>query len=325
MSNLEREPQETLCGGVATREPVRRILSPREVPLGGPRAIVVRRTLPHRELRTVGAWCFVDHFGQARLDAHGGMDLPPHPHTGLQTVTWLIEGEVLHRDTVGSEQLIRPGQLNLMTAGAGIAHAETSPPERSPFLHGVQLWVALPERSRHQEPHFEHHAQLPAVVDGGVTITVLMGALAGRASPAVTYSPLVGAEAVLGAGSRAEIPLDPGFEHAVLAVDGSPQIDRQPLPRGALLDLGYGRPHIEVAAVEPTRLLLLGGAPFEEQLVMWWNFVGRSHEEIVAAREDWEARRRFGDIPAYDGKRLPAPPIPDTPLRPRPSGRPAAS
>ena len=133
MSNLEREPQETLCGGVATREPAHRILAAREVPLGGPRAIVVRRTLPHRELRTVGAWCFVDHFGPARLDQHGGMDLPPHPHTSLQTVTWLVEGEVLHRDTVGSEQLIRPGQLNLMTAGNGIAHAETSPPERDPY------------------------------------------------------------------------------------------------------------------------------------------------------------------------------------------------
>ncbi len=141
----------------------------------------VRRLLPLRLRRSIGAWCFVDHYGPMSVDGVTGMEVPPHPHIGLQTVTWLLAGDVLHRDSLGTEQVIRPGQLNLMTAGRGIAHAEESPVEHDPSLHGVQLWVALPEASRQAEPRFEHHAELPFIASNDLTISVFLGALAGAA------------------------------------------------------------------------------------------------------------------------------------------------
>src|SRR6202046_2505045 len=153
--------------------------------------MTVRRLLPLRLRRSVGAWCFVDHYGPMSVDGMAGMQVPPHPHIGLQTVTWLLSGNVLHRDSLGSEQMIRPGQLNLMTAGRGIAHAEESPAEHDPQLHGVQLWVALPEASRRTSAAFEHHAQLPQTGINGLTITVFLGSLAGAESPARTLSAIV--------------------------------------------------------------------------------------------------------------------------------------
>src|SRR6201988_275271 len=162
--------------------------------------ITVRRMLPLRLRRSIGAWCFIDHYGPMDVDGVTGMAVPPHPHIGLQTVTWLLSGNVLHRDSLGSEQLIRPGQLNLMTSGRGIAHAEESPAEHDPTLHGVQLWVALPDAGRQVDPAFEHHGELPATSLGGFMITVLTGELAGAASAATTFSPIVGAE--LSAASR---------------------------------------------------------------------------------------------------------------------------
>src|SRR5688572_9072188 len=187
MSNLERDPAELRCGGgtaVADRHPEPELLEPREVPLGGPRAMLVRRTLPHRDRRMVGAWCFVDHYGPDDVSRGPGMRVPPHPHTGLQTVSWLLDGEILHRDSLGSQQAIRPGQLNLMTAGHGIAHSEESPAARPPQLHGVQLWIALPEAARHGEARFEHHGELPVLRDSGMAVTLLAGELGGACSPA---------------------------------------------------------------------------------------------------------------------------------------------
>jgi quercetin 2,3-dioxygenase len=318
VSNLERDPAEAVGGGrvaVAT-EPVWELLAGREVVLGGTRGMAVTRTLPNRERRMVGAWCFVDHYGPERLDGRPGMRVPPHPHTGLQTVSWLIEGEVLHRDSVGSEQLIRPGQLNLMTAGAGIAHSEESPPDRSPTLHGVQLWVALPGAHRDVEPRFEHHATLPELTEGGVRVSIVLGELAGARSPATAFSPIVGAEAVLDAGAEATLPLRPGFEHAALTLSGSVRVDGVDLAPGPLLYLGCGRSELPLRCEQPARMLLLGGEPFDEQIVMWWNFVGRSHEEIVRFREDWTAGR-FGPVPGYGGDPLPAPPMPTSTLKPR--------
>ena len=155
---------------------------------------MVNRTLPHRDRRMIGAWCFVDHFGPDAVITMPGMRVPPHPHTGLQTVTWLIEGAVEHRDSLGSVQTIEPGQLNLMTAGRGISHSEESPVDRPPSLHGVQLWVALPDGDRWMEPRFEHHAALPTFAEHGTSLTVLVGELAGERSPAVVHTPIVGAE-----------------------------------------------------------------------------------------------------------------------------------
>ncbi len=327
MSNLDQHPAEAVCGGplAAAAEPVRELLPAREVVLGGPRGTLVRRTLPHRDHRMVGAWCFADHYGPEDITDRPGMRVPPHPHTGLQTVSWLVAGDVLHKDSLGNRQLIRPGQLNLMTAGHGIAHSEESPPERPPVLHGVQLWVALPDGDRDVEPHFEHHPDLPILTDSGggvgtgrgVTVTVLMGEIDGAGSPARTYSPLVAADAELGAGAAGRLPLRPDFEYAVLGLTGSAEVDGVPLDPGPLLYLGTGRSVLDVGAERPSRVLLLGGEPFEERIVMWWNLVGRDHDEIVRAREDWMTGRRFGTVNGYDGEPLPAPAMPTTPLKPR--------
>ena len=288
------------------------------VALGGPRGFAVTRTLPHRQRRMVGAWCFLDAYGPHDLAGSAGMRVGPHPHTGLQTVTWLVAGEVLHRDTLGTVQEIRPGRLNLMTAGRGIAHAEETPRSHTPVLHGVQLWVALPHAARDMPPAFAHHADLPVVGDGGLAATVLMGSLAGETSPAACYSPLVGAEIRLAPDASSTLPLRADFEYAALALDGAPIVDGHPLKPGPLLYLGTGRKSLPLGAGSAARVLLLGGEPFAERLVMLWNFVAREHDEIVQMRADWADRTpRFGEVQGYDGPPLPAPPMPITRLVPR--------
>ncbi|MGW4425516.1 pirin family protein [Streptosporangium sp. NPDC004631] len=313
MSNLERNPREAECGGLSdvATEPVNELLAGRDVVLGGPRGMKVTRTLPNREIRMVGAWCFVDHYGPEAAT----MRVPPHPHSGLQTVSWLVEGEVLHRDSLGSEQPIRPGQLNLMTSGRAVSHAEESPPGAE--LHGVQLWVALPDTHRWMEPHFAHHPALPSLTGPGFTATVLVGELGGAVSPARTYSPLVGAEVSLEAGAEARIPLRPDFEYAALTLSGAAQVDGTGLAPGPLLYLGTGRSGLVLRAGGPARVLLLGGEPFEERIVMWWNFVGRDHDEIVEFRREWTAGGGFGTVPGPVGAPLPAPELPGVPLKAR--------
>jgi quercetin 2,3-dioxygenase len=299
-------------------EPVRELQPGHSVALGGSRAMTVTRTLPNRIRRMVGAWCFVDYFGPADISGSAGLRVPPHPHTGLQTVSWLVEGDILHRDSVGHQQLITPGRLNLMTAGHGISHSEESPADHRPTLHGVQLWTALPDRDRRVEPHFEHHGDLPVLTDSGLTLTVLMGEIAGQVSPARIYSPLVGAEAALAPGADLLLPLQPGWEYAVLALAGTAEVDGVALAPGALLYLGLGRPDLAVRAERTARLLLIGGEPFAERIVMWWNFVGRDHDDIVAARADWMAAdQRFGTVRGYAGDPLPAPGMPTVRLTPR--------
>ncbi len=307
MSNLEANPQEALCAAKAAGGPVSELLYAREVVIGTRDGTKVLRTLPNKERRMVGAWCFVDHYGPTDITGTPGMSVAPHPHAGLQTVSWLLAGEVLHRDSLGSEQLIVPGQLNLMTAGHGISHAEHSPAERSAVLHGVQLWVALPAADREVDAHFEHHADLPRSERDGLEIIVLIGQLAGLVSPARAYTPIVGAQLSAAAGTKAAITLDPGFEHALLDLDD-----------GMVLEyLGSGRDRLELNAEKDSRWLLLGGAPFEEEIVMWWNFVGRNHDDIVAMREQWMAGSRFGKVTSAGGEPLPAPPMPATTLVPR--------
>jgi len=231
-------------------------------------------------------------------------------------VSWLVSGEILHRDSLGNRQEIRPGSLNLMTAGRGISHSEETPVAHGPVLQGVQLWVALPGSDRDVAPSFAHHADLPVLTHGGLTATVLMGELAGAVSPARCYTPLVGAEITLAAGSDATLPLRPDFEYAVLAIDGEAAVAGTPVKPGPLLYLGSGHSSLTLSAGLDSRLLLLGGEPFDEKLVMWWNFVGRDHDEIVAAREAWEdgGDGRFGVVRGYDGASIPAPPMPITRL-----------
>jgi quercetin 2,3-dioxygenase len=281
----------------------------RDAEVGG---IPVRRALPRRTRRTVGAWCFADHFGPVAVDPDDpGMEIGPHPHTGLHTVTWLVSGELLHHDSIGSEQLIRPGQLNLMTAGHGVAHAEETPAATAAtgvVQHGIQLWVAQPEGTRHGPAAFEHHAELPTAGLAGGRATVLVGELAGTdaASPASHDTPLVGAELVLVGAST--VPLDPGFEHALVVLEGALAVEGSTVAPGTLAYLGQGRDGIVLApAGDGARALLLGGVPFGEDIVMGWNFVARSRDEIDRAATDWNAASdRFGDV-ASDLPRIPAP------------------
>jgi redox-sensitive bicupin YhaK (pirin superfamily) len=335
MSNLERNPVELLCPPDEVAGPVVQVLEWREVPLGGPRAMPVRRTLPQRGRTTIGAWCFADHYGPDDVAATGGMVVPPHPHTGLQTVSWLFEGEIEHRDSAGSHALVRPGSVNLMTAGRGISHSEVSTPGTT-RLHGVQLWVALPDASRHAAPFFEHAETMPVVV-GDATVRVFVGELAGgmadaASAPVTVFSPLLGAQVDLPAGGSAELPLDPTFEHGVLVdagpvhleVDGSDAATQVGWSELAYVEPGRDRLRL-TAGDDPVRVVLLGGVPFGEELVMWWNFIGRSHDEVVEFRRRWQSDvidrndpdGPFGTVAGYDGRPLPAPELPTVRLKPR--------
>ena len=315
MSNLDRTPDLSVCGGragVATA-PVHEAFAGREVLLG--ESTKVRRLLPNLGRRLVGPWCFVDHYGPDDIAAGPGMQVPPHPHMGLQTVSWLLSGEVHHRDSLGNDQLIHPGELGLMTSGHGIAHAEQSPVPHPALLHGVQLWVALPDQTREVSPGWSHHAALPRFADAGVTTTVIMGELAGAASPGQAYSPIVGADVALDPDADALLPLEPDFEHAVLTTLGTLDVDGVELTPGSMLYLGCGRRDLRLRSASGARILLLGGEPLGEQIVMWWNFVGRSSDEIAAAREQWMRGERFGAV-AGGGDPLAAPPMPPGRLKP---------
>ena len=270
----------------------------------------VRRALPRRVRRTVGAWCFADHLGPEPVPAHHGADGPggvgPHPHIGLQTVTWLLSGELLHLDSLGSEQTVRPGQLNLMTAGHGIAHAEELLTSAGGLQHGIQLWVAQPEATRHGPPAFEHHGELPQADLAHGTATVLVGTFAGVTSPARRDTDHLGAELALQPGSST-ISLAATSEHALVVLEGRVVVDGARLPPGHLGYLDVGRDELTIQVDAPTRLMLLGGAPFESPISMWWNYVARSHDEIDAANSAWrDGDERFGTVTSALS-RIPAP------------------
>lgn len=293
------------------------VLSARDVPLGGPRALLVRRTLPQRARTLIGAWCFADHYGP--VDATGtGMDVPPHPHTGLQTVSWLFSGEIEHRDTLGTHALVRPGEMNLMTGGYGIAHSEVSTPDTT-VIHGVQLWVALPEEHRDTARDFQHHVPEPVRVDGA-EIKVFLGSLAGSTSPVRTFTPLLGAEITLDPGASVTLAVDTAFEHGLLVDSGDVRLLDTALRPAELGYVPCGTDTVTMVndSDVPARTILLGGPPFEEEIVMWWNFIGRSHEDIVKAREDWQAGSdRFGEVEGHPGGRLSAPALPNAVITPR--------
>ncbi|MEY7976087.1 pirin family protein [Streptomyces pilosus] len=319
MSNTETRPPELKCGGEAeaARPAGVEVLTARDVPLGGPRAMRVRRTLPQRARTLIGAWCFADHYGPDDVTGTGGMDVAPHPHTGLQTVSWLFSGEIEHRDSLGSHAYVRPGELNLMTGGHGISHSEVSTPNTT-ILHGVQLWVALPREHQDAARDFQHHVPQPVPLDGGEA-RVFLGSLAGVTSPVRTFTPLLGAEVTLAPGAVTTLDLDPAHEHGVLVDTGDVLVGDTAVQPA---ELGYAAPGRTALTLtnrgpEAARLVLLGGPPFDEEIVMWWNFIGRSHEDIVRAREDWTNGTRFGEVHGYDGAPLPAPELPNTPLKPR--------
>ena len=322
MSNLDARPEVVPCESSAARA-TPEVLEPRLVPLGGPRAKPVRRTLPQRARSLIGAWCFVDHYGPNEISEAAAMNLPGHPHTGLQTVSWLFSGLLEHLDTIGTKSLIRAGEMNLMTAGRGIAHSEFTTPETK-VLHGVQLWVALPERDRFTEPRFEYFAPEPITV-GQAKLTVFLGSLMGSASPVVTSTPLLGAELNIPAGTTLELDVDPAFEHGILVDAGEIRVAGSTATDAQLLYVPLGATSLTIETGDrPVRAVLLGGEPLNERIIMWWNFIGRTHEEIVRFRTEWQAQAAtdheegpYGTFPEAWLTVLPAPVMPNGQLKPR--------
>lgn len=302
MSNTEPVPLETVCT-TDTGADIQ-ILPPRMVPLGGPRGLTVRRTLPQRKRSLVGAWCFLDSYGPDDVTESNGMNVARHPHTGLATVSWLYTGQIDHLDSAGNAAVVRPGEMNLMLAGRGITHQEFSTPETT-VLHGAQLWYALPDATRHMEHDFIHYAPEP-VTGSGWSLSVFLGSLAGSTSPVDTHTPpLLGAELTVEPGVSVDLSLDPTFEHAILVDRGTPTADGVEMPKDHLAYFAPGRTtltinHLNDDDAAPARLLILGGEPLGEEIVMWWNFIGRSHEEVVAYRAIYQHEIGVDDAPAED-------------------------
>jgi len=276
----------------------------RDIALG---ALTVTRVLPVKGKRLVGPWCFLDRFGPHTFDHPAAMDVGAHPHMGLQTVTWLLDGELVHYDSLGFESLLQAGGVNVMTSGAAIAHAERTPARNSGRLNGTQLWVALPDSARQMPAMFQHVERVPFDEQRGGIVQVFAGRLHTLHSPAACYSGIVGADLQVHPGAALDIPLETSYEHAALVLSGDCSLDGQPLQERVLYYLGANRSSAGFTSRSGSRVLLIGGPPFPEKILMWWNFVARTPGEIADARTDWEGRRRFGDVTGYSGPRLAAP------------------
>ncbi|WP_107852739.1 pirin family protein [Oceanimonas marisflavi] len=273
--------------------------------------IPVARSLPVRQRRLIGAWCFLDHAGPSHFAAdEPGLRVGPHPHIGLQTFTWMLRGRVLHRDSLGHEQIIQPGQVNLMTAGHGIAHSEESVAgERE--LHAAQLWIALPHADRHTPPRFDHYPRLPMWSQRGVCFTLLAGEYAGHKAPTLLFSPLVGLDLHARQSTTLTLALRPEFEYGLLVLEGGMELDGEWTGPNELVYVGTAQDRLELSLEESTRVLLLGGEPLKEHIYIWWNLVGHSEAEIAEALADWQAGSpRFGTVKGFDGEPMTAPPLP---------------
>ncbi|MES2119663.1 MAG: pirin family protein [Pseudomonadota bacterium] len=273
----------------------------------------VHRTLPARERTMVGPFIFVDEFGPARLPAGQGMDVRPHPHINLATVTYLFDGAIEHRDSIGPHQVIEPGAINLMTAGSGIVHSERSPealrPE-GPSLYGMQTWLALPDGGEEVAPAFDHVPGdgLPFVEDGGARARVLMGSLWGASAATPQHSPTIYADIELAPGGS--IPIDAqADERAVMLVGGAGELDGQKLELFTLYILAPGQP-MRLSSANGGRAMLLGGGAFATRRYVFWNFVSSSRDRINQAKADWKAQR-FASIPGDDEEFIP---LPERPL-----------
>ena len=277
--------------------------------------VPVLRALPNRARRMVGAWCFLDHAGPSHFDEGPGMQVGPHPHTCLQTFTWMIEGEVLHRDSLGSEQPIRPGQVNLMTAGKGIAHSEES--LGKPDFHAVQLWIALPKDQRFMPPRFQHYPVLPQFSRQGLQMTVLAGEWEGQRAPTEVHSPLVAADMEASQPTSATLALRPEFEYGVLCLYGDLQVNGQTAAANELIYLPEGGSAVDVQCGANSRFILLGGEPYEGGVLIWWNFVGQNQEEIEGFLANWNQGIGFGEPVASPLPPLTAPTLDGVQLRQR--------
>lgn len=271
--------------------------------------LTIRRALPHRDRKTIGAWCFLDHFGPLSLKNTEGLRIGPHPHIGLQTFTYPLQGEILHRDSLGSKQKIEPGQVNLMTAGKGISHSEESLPDS--ILHGVQLWIALPESERHREPNFIHYENIPVTQMGNVQIRVLAGEFQDVVSEVKVFSPLIGLELIALEDTLLLLPLNPKFEHGILPLIGSVEMASDSIDLDILFYLPRGKSNVPIQVKKGFRILIIGGEPFEEEILIWWNFVARTREEMVIARDAWNNHTAFGEVVGFDGPKLTPPELPE--------------
>ncbi|MBL0028040.1 MAG: pirin family protein [Rhodanobacteraceae bacterium] len=270
--------------------------------------VAVLRALPTRARRLVGAWCFLDHFGPVAGAAMQAFAVGAHPHIGLQTATWLFDGALLHRASLGSVQPVRAGELNLMTAGHGIAHSEHLGAGAT-RLHGLQFWIALPESAREIAPRFEHHADLPRWHEGEASLRLFIGDYAGRHSPARVHTPLLGLEVHAPVAESVTLALDPGFEYALYVASGHVRCDGIDVPAQRLCVFPDAANAAQLELAAGSCAVLMGGAPFREAPLMWWNFVARSNDEIATARADWASRSdRFGEV-AEGGARIDAPPF----------------
>jgi redox-sensitive bicupin YhaK (pirin superfamily) len=319
VSVLEAKPTEYVCGSALPSGPEELVVTARKVWLG--KTTLVARALPDRDIRMIGAWCFLDHYGPENVSDTPGMQVHAHPHTGLQTVSWLVEGEVEHRDSLGTQAMVSPGTLNIMTAGHGIVHSEISQPDRPPTLHGLQLWVALPDAVRDQTPRFDRYTELPRLDRDGVRGQVLVGEVDGVRAPTLSFTPLIGADLSLESGAQVTLDVSAHHEHGVFVVSGGLACgDQTTATTDQLVYLGTGRDRIRLTAGdEGCRLLLLGGEPFAEEIVMWWNFIGRSHDEVAGFRAQWEGRDdRFPPVVDRSERVMEAPTMPTVSLKPRP-------
>jgi len=299
-------PQDPELGNAAQVAAIAQVVVPRSVDLGD---FAVRRALPSAQVRMVGPFIFFDHFGPTVLRSGAGLDVRPHPHIGLATVTYLFEGEILHRDSLGTLAAITPGDVNLMTAGRGIVHSERTGAERRASgggLHGLQCWLALPAAQEETEAAFVRHGvdDLPVVRDHGKTVRVIAGKLWGATSPVVTASETVFADVMLDAG--AVLPIDPDYEERSLyVVDGEIEIGPGRFAAGQLLVLRPGDP-VTVAAVTPAHVVIAGGAAMDGPRHLWWNFVSSRKERIEEAKAAWAAGR-FDKVPGDDLEFIPLP------------------
>jgi len=258
--------------------------------------MLVKRALPSRHQRMVGAWCFLDHAGPVNFAPGKGMHVSAHPHTALQTFTWLIDGEVLHKDSLGNELIIRPGQVNLMTAGRGIVHTEDSVVNGG-CLHAAQLWIALPEELADCEPDFAHYPELPVWHSAGVQHTLLAGAYGDLEAPTAVHSAMLGMDLFSEHGGTVTLSLNPDFEYGYLPLTGQANVVGETYTPDEFAYMGKGLTSLNVELGAGARMLLLGGVPFEKPVQMWWNFVGHSKEAIAQAQRDWEqGSSRFGEV-----------------------------
>jgi redox-sensitive bicupin YhaK (pirin superfamily) len=269
----------------------------------------VRRSLPDPQRRLVGPFIFWDHMGPAQFEPAHGLDVRPHPHIGLATVTYLFEGEVVHKDSLGSDQAIQPGAINWMTAGRGIAHSERTGPEARKHgsrLHGIQSWLALPLEHEETEPTFRHHEakSIPEASTDGVRLRLLVGAAYGMASPVRVFSPTFYAEAVMPTGAVLSLPPE-HEERAAYVVEGALESDAQVIREGEML-IGRPRSDVLLRATRPSRVMLFGGARMDGPRHIWWNFVSSSEQRMERAKAEWRDGL-FGKIPGDDVEFIPLP------------------